>query len=199
MKLKICTLSTVIVLFAATALQAVNIWPDKLEPPVSLDDALHLARQKLAKAEIDDTYCLNATLLNGENGNSNMGYWLVGFSTELGNSYSVAVRMDARVSVRKVKDFKIKAVHPWPDTITPPVSVESALEKAEELIRKESKKRYYCLNATLVTGSDDVVRDGMWNFVFQTASDDPQLINIRMNGKTAIKPVDQLQQYSVDE
>ena len=190
--LKKWTLTLVLAVFTIASTQAVNIWPDKLEPPVSLAEALQLGKQKTRQIETDNLYCLNATLLNGENGDTSMGYWLIGFSTELGNSYSVAVRMDARVSVRKVKSFRIKTEHSWPETITPPVSVENALSKAIGLLRKENNKTYFCLNATLVTGSDDVVKDGMWNFVFQTESDDPKMVNIRMNGKTAVKAVDQI-------
>ena len=195
-KLKSWTLSLVLLTAATSVLQAVNIWPDKIEPPTSLREALQLARQKIASVETDNVYCLNATLRNGDDGNSDMGYWIVGFSTELGNSYSVAVRMDARVSLKKVKEFKINAIHPWPDTITPPISIESALTKAKQLILQESKDPYYCLNATLVTSSNDVVSDGMWNFVFQTRKDDPKMINIRMNGKTGIKDVDKIRKVT---
>jgi len=190
--------TALLVLFSGLTSQAVNIWPDKMEPPVQLDDALKLARNKLNAIETDNVYCINATLLNGENDNTNMGYWLIGFSTELGNSYSVAVRMDQRISVRKVKEFRMKDINPWPSTITPPVTVEAALATAKDLIRKDSKKHFYCLNATLVTGSNDVINDGMWNFVFQTATNDPKLINVRMNGKTAIKDVNKLQQYDAE-
>ena len=198
MILKKSTLVLILTVLTAVTTHAVNIWPDKVEPPVSLSEALQLARQKVRTVEADGLYCLNATLLNGEDGDSSMGYWLIGLSTELGNTYSAAVRMDARVSVRKVKNFKVEIGHSWPDTITPPVSVEEALIKAKELLRKESKKDYYCLNATLVSGSEDVVKDGMWNFVFQTTSDDPLMVNIRMNGKTAVKEVKQLKKLQTN-
>ncbi len=188
-------LCAVLISLSAVALQAVNIWPDKLEPPVSLAEALQLGRTQVASLELDPLYCVNATLLNGEGGNTDMGYWLIGFSTELGNNYSTAVRMDGRVSVQKVKEFNIKLDHPWPETVTPPISVESALSTAVQLLQKQEKKNYYCLNATLVTGSNDVVRDGMWNFVFQTESNDPKLVNIRMNGKTSIKSVERIRRY----
>lgn len=190
-------LSAMLACVSMSNAQAVNIWPDKLEPPVSLAEALQLGRAKVASLEVDPLFCLNATLLNGDDGDTRMGYWSLGFSTELGNSYSVAVRMDRRVSVRKVKEFNIQLEHPWPATVTPPISVESAMATAESILQKQEKKRFYCLNATLVTGSNDVVRDGMWNFVFQTASDDPKLVNIRMNGKTAVKNVDRIRRHTM--
>jgi hypothetical protein len=174
---------------------ATNMWPDRIEPPIGLHEALRLARTNLMPVETDNLYCLNATLLNSDEGDTRMGYWLLSMATELGNNYSVAVRMDRRVSVRKVKEFRIQLPNPWPERVTPPTSVESALATAEQLLQKQNKRAtYYCLNATLVTGSRNVVKDGMWNFVFQSSDNKPKLVNVRMNGKTSSKSITKIEQ-----
>lgn len=185
-----------LLLILTTSIDAVEIWPDRVEPSVKLDEAIEIAKAKLSKVEVDDTYCLNATLINGENSDTSIGYWTLGLTTELGNNYSVSVRMDRRISVKKIKKFKTNTPNPWPDTITPPIRIEEALEQATSILKKKKKQSHYCLNATLVTGSNDVYNDGMWNFLFQATTPDPQLINIRMNGKSAIKEVGKLKAYS---
>jgi hypothetical protein len=182
-------------LLLATQANATNLWPDRIEPSVSIHEALRLARSKVMPVESDNLYCLNATLLNSDEGDTRNGYWLISLATELGNNYSVAVRMDRKVSVRKVKEFRIQLPNPWPERITPPISVESALATAEQLLSKQNKRTaYYCLNATLVTGSRNVVKDGMWNFVYQSDNNKPKLVNIRMNGKTSVKSINKIEQ-----
>jgi hypothetical protein len=187
-----------VLLAFTTAANAVNIWPDRIEPPVRLDEAVSLSKTELSEIDADNFYCVNATLLNGEDGDTSTGYWLLGFMTETGNNYSTAVRMDRKLQVKKVKSFKFNLRNHWPDTVTPTVSVEEALEQAITLLEEDDKNFHYCLNATLVTSSDTVTADGMWNFVFQTTTDDPLLINIRMNGKTGIKEIKHIEEYKVE-
>lgn len=179
----------------ATTANAVNIWPDRIEPAVRLDEAVQLSKYKLVDIEPDNFYCVNATLLNGEEGDTSTGYWLLGFMTETGRNYSSAVRMDRKLEVKKVKSFKFNLPNHWPDTVTPAISVEDAHGQALALLEEEGKSFHYCLNATLITRSDNVIADGMWNFVFQATTDDPLLINIRMNGKTKIKGIKHLREY----
>ena len=190
-------LKTLLPLFLILVIKAhaVNIWPDRVEPPVKLSEAVQLAKAKIADIEFDNFFCVNATLLNGEDGETATGFWLIGFSTEIGNNYSVAVRMDRKLDVQKVKSFKFNMPTHWPDTVTPAINVEDALERAEALLSEDGKNFHYCLNATLITGSDDVMADGMWNFVFQATTDDPILVNIRMNGKTSSKEIKHIREY----
>ena len=171
------------------------MWPDRVEPPVKLDEAVELAKAKVSDIEIDNFFCVNATLLNGEDDETATGFWLIGFSTEIGNNYSVAVRMDRKLDIQKVKSFKFNLPTHWPDTVTPAISIEDALERAERLLSEDGKNFHYCLNATLIAGSDDVMADGMWNFVFQATTDDPTLVNIRMNGKTSSKAIKHIKEY----
>jgi hypothetical protein len=115
-------------------------------------------------------------------------------SNERGDAYSAAIRMDRKVMMRKVKNFDTKGNHAWPDRVNPPMDIEEALGKAMIVMSDKKLDQHYCLNATLVSGSNDVVRDGMWNFVFQTTTHDPRLVNVRMNGKSQVKTIDQLLQ-----
>ena len=192
------TLFPLLYIVLAIQANAINIWPDRVEPPVRLDEAIAISKTKVAEIESDNFYCVNATLLNGEEGDTATGYWAIGYMTETGKSYSAAVRMDRKLSVKEIKAIEFNLPNHWPDTVTPVISVEDALTKAESLLNKEGKNLHYCLNATLITSSNDVIADGMWNFVFQTTTDDPQLVNIRMNGKTKVKEIKHLEEYKLD-
>ncbi len=173
--------------------QAVNIWPDKVRPTIELDEALSLAKQQLAKTETETFYAINATLLaDDENGNTNTGYWRFIFDSEIGIKYDVAVRMDGRLGLQRIK--RVDSPVSWPDTITPPISAPEAYQKVRELLAKEKKTNHYCLNATLLSDSNDVMEDGLWNFVMQSESDDPQIVTVFMDGKARIKELNALKQ-----
>ena len=43
------------------------------------------------------------------------------------------------------------------------------------------------------------MKDGMWNLVFQTEVSDPVLVNVRMNGKDRVKPIERIRQLDEQE
>ncbi|MCG8526310.1 MAG: hypothetical protein MI748_08025 [Opitutales bacterium] len=183
------------VLIFAQQLLSVDIWPDKVEQTVKIEEAARIATIEIGKVEDDPVYCLNATLLNGEDGTTRNGFWLMSYRTELGDTYSVAVRMDRMISVKKIKKLSINSQISWPDTVTPPIPLEAAIIEAQNKLTQKDRLDHYCLNVTLVSGSANVHEDGMWNFVFQTSADDPRMVNVKMDGKVKTKKIDKIKQY----
>jgi hypothetical protein len=179
------------------AVNGTPMWPDLVEPPMKLDKALNVAKAELAEYEDDFVYCINAVLKNGMDNDQSTGWWDLSYATELGASYAVAVRMDGRVSVKRIQGFSSKTQHEWPSNISPPLMLEAAVEKAEMLMTKQGKPNHYCLVASLVTDNkSDVYKGGIWNLVFQTTENDPRMVNVRMSGKATSKKFQKLKQGS---
>ncbi len=191
-------ITTILFLMMAQSLFAVRIWPDRDRPSIELEKAISIAEERLASVESSPVYCLNATLLADDSGDPMMGFWRLGYATEKGRSFNVSLRMDGKINIQEVRGFEVRGTHRWPEGVVPPVTLKDALARTQESLKARAAT-HYCINATLVSGTRSVMKDGMWNLVFQTEVSDPVLVNVRMNGKDRVKPIERIRQLDEQE
>lgn len=193
-------ITTILFLMMAQSLFAVRIWPDRDRPSIELEKAVSIAEERLATIEQSPVYCVNATLLADDSGDPMMGFWRLGYATEKGRAFNVSLRMDGKINIQEVRGFEVRGAHRWPEGVVPPVSLKDALARAaSDKLLKARAATHYCINATLVSGSRSVMKEGMWNLVYQTEVSDPVLVNIRMNGKDRIKDIERIRQLEEQE